>query len=126
MSSDRNGKTQPNEWEKIYINQLSYSINWFLVTGTGALGFCISQLISKSDYRLSFQIAAVCLFLSIFTGAFCTIIRLVLFLIRKTDPNRAIFAKWEKKLEGGVFLTFVTQIMWFMIGIITVGERVVF
>jgi hypothetical protein len=42
------------------------------------------------------------------------------------DPNRAIFGKWEKTLEGGVFLTFVTQIMWFMIGIITVEVRVVF
>jgi O-antigen ligase len=123
MSSDRNVKTEPNEWEKIYINQLSYSINWFLVTGTGALGFCISQIISKADDRVAFQIAAVCLFLSICAGVFCTIIRLWLFMIRKMG----LVANWdEKKFEKLVFRSFVMQIALFMLGIIIVGVRIVF
>jgi hypothetical protein len=140
MSSDANTKLH-SDWEKIYVDHLTYSINLFLVTATGALGFCISQLISRSqnDYQSSFRFAAVCLFVSIIAGAICTITRLILFLIRKParDVNNMLHSisawllptddtkkKSEGRLETMVFAMFIIQIIVFVIGIVPLGLQV--
>jgi hypothetical protein len=111
---DKDDGLSPQEWRKIYIDQLGYSINLFLVTATGLIGFSISQLPSHSSNALKFAI--VLLFVSIIFGASCTLVRLLIFRRRREDTG---FAK-----ASVVVFTFCSQIGAFLGGIGSLGATI--
>ena len=100
-----------DKWDELYSKQLSYSINLILGMATGAIGFCISQMIyngTNMGLIWALKITVGLLMLSIFSGVLCTGVRLLIFYKRRNDE------KYE--LNKAVMLLVIIQFSTFFCG----------
>jgi hypothetical protein len=111
------------KWQEIYITQLSYLINLMLGMATGAVGFCISQLINHSDktrVHISALIISSLLFVvSLFLGGACTALRLWIFDKRRAHPKYDKLRYLIICLVSIQSIVFVTAVLWLGIDVIT-------
>lgn len=104
---------RPKEWHKFYIDQLGYSINFFLITATGLIGFSISQLTNPQHCVIALKIAIWFLLFSMLSGVVCSLVRLEIFRIRRKN------VKFEA--DQLVLATFISQIVTFVFGIFAIA-----
>ena len=109
------------KWRELYIDQLGYSINLFLIMATGSIGFCLSQLTTSTVHNSvpaiyidALKGAIVLFFVSILLGVTCTFVRLIIFHKR--------YKGIRYELPFVVASTFVCQIGTFGAGAVWLGE----
>ena len=95
----------PKEWRRIYIDQLGYATNFFLITASGLIGFSIQQLTNHQSLKFAIGL----LLVSIFSGVACTLLRLNIFRRRRKEVH------FQERNQ--VFVTFICQIGTFVLGI---------
>jgi hypothetical protein len=109
------------KWRELYIDQLGYSINLFIIMVTGSIGFCLSQLTTSAVHNSASVIyinalkgSIVLFFVSILSGVACTFVRLIIFHKR--------YKGFDYELPFVVAMTFVCQIGTFGAGAVWLGE----
>lgn len=120
--SPKKESLQKAKWQEIYVTQLSYLINLIMGMATGAVGFCVSQLISHSKdshVHPTALVHASYLFIgSILFGGICTALRLIIFDQRRADQEYGKLEPLIACLVGLQSLTFVGGVIWLGIDVI--------
>ena len=117
-----------DEWRKRYVDTLGTTISYFLALSTATIAFCAAQ-ISKphgaNELRACFQIAAGLLGVSVALGIACSIRRLFIFRERGKLPESGNEAKKLHKSAHDLVLGLVVlQVLFFLVGIVTVAIKV--
>jgi hypothetical protein len=86
----------------------------------GSIGFCVSQLTTPShdhpladNYVHAIKITIILLFVSMVSGVLCALIRLLIFYIRRHNPDFG--------LDWATATTFICQMVAFALAVIWLG-----
>jgi len=120
-------------WQGYTLNQVSFAINLFIGLSTATLGFSVSLLIDEKFVLLGkpkyiFTLGLLSQLLSLFFGVAAVMSRTLDFrypaqVARNNEKGRdeeqtALIRRRVKKLGKGTWLSFWTQIIFFLLGIL--------